>query len=160
MDTGIAQGLLGFLLYLGVVPLILRIRLGGEPAVIVAIAAVALWVLSLAALLAAGQELNFWAFSTSYWFLALCFLMAFGAIYKSISLRIVAHLLECPNQGETYAKVKRLVLEESYQERLGIIVAKRYADRTGDRFLLTAKGSYIARWARFLQTIFLIARSG
>jgi hypothetical protein len=160
METGICQGLVAFLLYLGATPLLLRLRPASEPAAVVLAAAAAFWLLSLAALLAAGQRVNFWAFSITYGFLALCFLMAFGAIYKSISLRVVAHLFGLPAHAAPGHALERQVLEASYQERLEIIAEKRYAHRAGESYTLSPSGSRIAARARRLQSAFRIMRSG
>jgi hypothetical protein len=151
------QGALGFLLYLAAVPLLLRLRSRSEPATVVLAAAFALWLLTPVGILALGQRVNFWAFSISYWFLVLCFLMAFGAIYKSISLRVVAHLWKRPDSRDALA---REVLEASFHERLAIAVAKGYAERSGERLALTEKGRRIARRVRWLQQVYRIERSG
>jgi hypothetical protein len=160
MEAGIAYGLLAFFLYAGAVPLLLRLRPGGEPATIVLASAFVLWLATLAGLLAMAQRVNFWAYSTSYWFLVLCFLMAFGAIYKSISLRVVARLLTAPGHSESHDAIARDVLDRSYEERLALIADKGYADRREDGFELTQSGRRIAAMARTLQSLFGIARSG
>jgi hypothetical protein len=160
MEGGITQGLLGFVVYLVAVPLLLRLRPGAEPATVVLAVALALWLVSLVALLAAGQRVNFWAFSISYSFLVLCFLMAFGAVYKSISLRVVAYLYRSPNHSASPQALERDILERSYQERLAILADRRYADRAEDRLTLTRSGERVASWAGCLQTAFRITRSG
>ena len=108
-----------------------------------------------------GRRVLFWPLSASYWFLAFCFLMAFGAIYKSISLRILLDLLDRPNRSESYeAILERYVQHESYQDRLGILVADGLATREHAAFQLTRKGRRIAATAHAVQRLFKIERSG
>jgi hypothetical protein len=108
-----------------------------------------------------GQRVLFWPLSASYWFLTLCFLMAFGAIYKSISLRILLDLLDRPNRSESgEAILKRYVQHESYRDRLRILVTDGLATREHAGFQLTRKGRRIAATARAVQRLFRIERSG
>ncbi len=160
MAWSIVQGVSGFALYLGLVLILLRACARAEPAKIVVNAAFGGWVLTLALSIAIGQSINFWAFSTAYWFLALNFLMAFGAIYKSISFRLVAHLNGKPHRDDTYEALRLHVLEQSYRERLTLIAEKGYAHHTGERFRLTRKGQRLASWLRHAQRIYRIERSG
>lgn len=155
---GIVHGLAGFLIYAGAVAIPLRLRLD-PTAVVMGVIPVA-WVGALAVLLGAGHKVNFWVFSAGYCFFVLGFLMAFGAIYKSISLRILLHLSRQPDHSDDFESLSRGTLDESFRNRLAIIEEKRYAVRQGNAFALTERGARIARSAGRLQRIFGIARSG
>jgi hypothetical protein len=161
IEAGITQGLLGFVLYLGAVAVLLRVARRTEPALLVVAAALVCCFLTLAVLLGIGLRVNFWEYATSYWFFALCFLMAFGAIYKSISLRILLDLSMKPGRADDYdSMLARYIAEESYQNRLRVIQDKRLAARVGDRFVLTDRGRLVARSVRAIQEVFRITRSG
>ena len=159
-EAGIAQGSLGFLLYLAMVPLLLRACRGVAPSALVLAAAIALWLLTLIGFLAAGRAVNIWTYSVSYGFFVLCFLMVFGAIHKSISLRLLDDLLARPDRSDTYDALVARVIDGSYRERLEIIQDKEFAARYDDRFVLTARGRRIAGSLRVVQRVYGIARSG
>ncbi len=91
----------------------------------------------------------------------LCFLMAFGGIYKSISLRILLDLLNRPNRCDRYETIlNRYVERESYQGRLRILIGDGLATRVPAGFQLTRKGRRIAAAAHALQRLFKIGTSG
>jgi len=161
IDIGIAQGVLGFVLYLGTVSVLLRCNRRTGPALLVVAATFVICILTLAALVFVGWEVNFWVFAASYWFFVLCFLMAFGALYKSISLRILLNLSRMPDRADSYANLLQCyIAEESYQSRLTVIQDKHFAVRTGDCFMLTERGRRFARTVRSIQKAFRIENSG
>lgn len=161
IQIGILQGLFGFALYLVAVALSLRIAPRVGPALLVIAVTFPIWLVALTALLSMGMRANFWTYTTSYWFFALCFLMAFGAVYKSISLRILLDLSQKPGRSDSYSSVlARYIVEESYQNRLIVIQDKRLATRTGNGFVLTQRGRRVVRLIRAVQHVFGITRSG
>jgi hypothetical protein len=160
MAIGFSLGVVAFVAYVAVILVLLRIWTSRAGAVVV-LAAAALHPSSLAVALLLCFDVAFWTFSATYWCLALLFLMAFGAIYKSISLRILLDLLECPGRSENYDSIlNRYVAEESFGHRLGVIQASGFARLEEDGYRLTPKGLRLAKSVRFAQTIFSIERSG
>ena len=161
MEASILHGLLAFMLFVVGVALALRALRRSEPALIVMSLGLGIFLLAIPSLLFAGRSINLWAFTVSYWFFTVSFLMIFGALYKSISLRILRDLLEKPDRFERYNTIlARYVAEESYQSRLEVIRERRLAVQTGNRYALTARGQHIARWVRTMQNLFGIKRSG
>jgi hypothetical protein len=160
MLDGIAQGAIAFLAYVVVVAVVLRLRPRAGASAAVVAAAPALWLLALAALCVLRPPVDFWAVSASYAFLVLAFLTVFGALHKSISLRLVAHLLHSPGRAASGAELERAILDTSYEERLALIVGQGYAENLENGFSLTAKGARLARAARRAQIAFGIADSG
>lgn len=131
------------------------------PAFVVTASSLVVYVTMVLVAAGLGWPVRFWPVSATYWFLALCFLTAFGAIYKSISLRILLDLLNRPNRSERFeAILDRYVQRESYQARLSILVADGLATQETAGFQLTPKGRRIAALVRALQTLFRIERSG
>jgi hypothetical protein len=154
-------GFVAFVIYLGGVMTLLRMPLAASPAAIVVLAALALYPMGLALALLAADRLQFWNFSSTYWFFTLVFLMTFGAIYKSISLRILLDLLGRPGHADSYAAIlARYVHEESYEHRLGVILDNKYAARSANGFELTDKGRRLASKVQRVQQIFAIRQSG
>src|SRR5205823_13309236 len=106
-------------------------------------------------------KLHFWALSAAYWFLVLSFLMVFGAIYKSISLRILLDLLERPQHRDSYeAILDRYVVHESYRDRTRILIAHGLATFGDPGLHLTRRGQRIAVGVSQLQRFFKIKESG
>jgi hypothetical protein len=160
MAGSVIAAIAGFVCYLGVSMLLLR-RSSASPAVVVTLAALAMYPATLAATLLLGRTIGFWPFSAAYWFLSLIFLMVFGAVYKSISLRILLDLLERPGRSDEYAAVmQRYVSEESFERRLLVMLDAGLAARGADGFRLTEKGRRISSIVRRVQAVFAIEASG
>jgi hypothetical protein len=154
-------GALGFGAYAAAVAVLLRAIHRWSPALVVTTTSVGAYLATVGVAAGMGRRVLFWPLSASYWFLALCFLMAFGAIYKSISLRILLDLLDRPDRSESYEAIhKRYVQHESYQDRLQILLAEGLATRECAGFQLTRKGRRLAAIAHAVQRFFGIERSG
>ena len=83
--------------------------------------------------------------------------MGFGAVYKSISLRILLRLLERPGHAEDYAAVlARYVTDESFESRLKVMEAYGFAQFTPGGYALTEKGRRLAQTIDWLQRLFAI----
>jgi hypothetical protein len=161
ISTGLLQSIIGFAMYIGVILLSLRLFPRIEAALLVVILAMVIFFVGLTMFIFIGQTVNFWIFATGYWFLTTCFLMIFGAIYKSISLRILLELLEKPGRMDSYQDVfTRFVVNDSFQNRLNLIESKNLASIGHGGYVLTPKGTRIAKCARAIQRTFGITRSG
>lgn len=160
MPAGVVAGVAGFISYLLVSMVLLR-RSSASPAAVVTLTALAMYPATLAATLLLGWTVAFWPFSAIYWCLSLIFLMIFGAVYKSISLRILLDLLERPGRSDDYAAVlQRYVSEESFERRLRVMLDAGFAARDANGFRLTEKGRRIATIVRGVQAAFAIEASG
>lgn len=161
MADGFIQGGLAFLTYLLVSLVGLRMARRVEPALLVLVTGAAIFVLYAAALTISGRPFNAWSFMTSYWFFVVLFVLCFGAVYKSLSLRILRDLSERPGRSEDYGAVfDRYLIQESFHGRLALIVEKGFATQENGRFELTDKGMVLAQRVRRLQTWFGITHSG
>ena len=162
MLEAFATGAVGFAAYLAAVLVLLRGAPRMAPSILVTATAPVVYVAILAASVAvASGRVLFWPLSASYWFLTVSFLMAFGAIHKSISLRILLDLLDCPGRCDRYdAILRRCVEYESYRARLEIIESDGLATREATGFRLTPKGRRIAAIAHGCQRLFKIEHSG
>lgn len=157
----LVAGALGFGAYLAAVVVLLRTLARWTPTLIVTATSVGTYLAVVGVAGGIGRRVPFWPLSASYWFLTLCFAMAFGAIYKSISLRILLDLLHRPGRSDTHeAILKRYVQQESYHERVRILVANGMATRERTGFQLTRKGRRLAAAVHTVQMFFRIERSG
>jgi hypothetical protein len=161
MALGIAEGILAALCYIGAVTFVLRLVPRADPVLLVLGAPVVVYFTALFVLAVAGAPVGFWPYSVSYWFCVLSFIVFFGAIYKSISLRILLDLLKRPERRDSYQRVlETYVVRESYQNRLEVVQAKSLAKRIDNSFVLTGRGRRIASLIDRLQRAFAIERSG
>jgi hypothetical protein len=160
-NASLACAAIVFGAYLLVVLAILRWVPHLEPALLVLAASLAVCTASLPLLGLFGHPVNFWLFMAGYWFLAAVFVMLFGAIYKSLSLRILSDLLDKPGYSDSYADVfARFVIKESYHARLSLIETKGFVRVRDGEFELTLAGRKLASRTRAVQQLFGIARSG
>ncbi len=131
------------------------------PALIVIASAVAAYTAMVIVVTIFRPPFLFWPSSAVYWFLALCFLVAFGAIYKSISLRVLADLLDRPGRQDEYQAISsRYVKHESFHDRVRILVTDGLAVPSENGLVLTEKGRRMAVVVSSLQRLFKIERSG
>lgn len=159
---GISQSLIAFFTYVLTILVILRIMRKTEPTIVVLISASAIYGFSIALAMVANQHVNFWYFSISYWFLVLSFLLAFGAVYKSLSLRMLLVLLEKPNRAHsTQSFREEYIFGDSFDNRLQLIIDQGLAKRREqNEFELTSRGANWAASLVKLQRLFGIMRSG
>ncbi|MBI2770760.1 MAG: hypothetical protein HYX47_14130 [Burkholderiales bacterium] len=159
--SGFTQGIVAFGAYVLLVLAALRLAPRVEPALVAVAAAFVACIAALPALSVLAPGFNFWVYLVSYWFLATCFLMAFGAVYKSLSLRILADLLARPGRSDDYQDIfSRYLVEDSYQNRLSVIRDKGLVTVTGGSYELAEPGRRLARRVQKVQLWFGITRSG
>ena len=160
-NNGFDLGFLAFLAYFALVLVLLRVNHRRDPAWLVMVALPAAFVAGLVLFVVLERRFNFWSYATGYSFFSLCFLMAFGAVYKSLSLRILLDLLDKPGRSDSYDNIyKRYLVEDSFQNRLTVIKDKGLVSVSGERYILTARGEALSRRVFALQRLFGISRSG
>ena len=152
--------LTGFIVYVIFLMSALRLARRTAPAVLAVGCAVGTYGVLICAA-AFTVTFRFWPVSAFYWFFVIAFLMVFGAVYKSISLRILSELFDRPHHSEHYDAIrKRYIERSSFTERTRILRSLGWADENGERLVLTEKGLRIARGVRAVQLLFGMDRSG
>jgi hypothetical protein len=160
VSAGALVGLAGFGVYVAAVLVLQRI-VRGKAALVATGAAVAFYLIAALAALGAGWRFNFWEYTAVYSFFTLAFLMVFGAVYKSVSLRMLEFLLEQPGRSAPAEILRqRYVATGSFTHRLQVIEDARFARRGPEGFALTAKGRALARAVHGLHALFAIERIG
>jgi hypothetical protein len=149
----------GVLLWLALVPVLLRVS-KRSPALIVITSAPLVYVALLAASIAMPRRLAFWPFSAAYGFLTLCLLMLFGALYKSVSLRILGDLSKAAGHALPQQELLARSIEDSFGRRVAILLEQGHAERTAKGLELSNKGRRIAAGIHRLQQAFAIRASG
>ena len=101
------------------------------------------------------------AASAAFGFVALCVLMPFGALYKSVLLRMLGDLSRAAGRALPEQQLlARYIEEDSFGRRVDILLAQGHAERETERLRLSAKGRRTAAGIRLLQRAFAIRTSG
>ena len=160
MSEAFVFGAAAVLVWLAVVLVLLRIS-KRSPALIVVASAGVVYVALLALSPAIFNRLAFWPFSAAYGFLTLCVLMLFGALYKSVSLRMLGDLSKTADHALPEQELlARYIEEDSFGRRVGILLDQGHAERTTAGLALSSKGRRLAAAIDRLQQAFAIRASG
>ena len=147
--------------YLAAIAVVLRLPWALSPARAAIGIALLAYVAAVAAAAVFGRNANFWSVSIVFWFATLLFLMAFGALYKSLSLRILLDLLGRPGHAGHYSAIlAHYVAAESFENRLMVMHESGFAVPTPAGYALTDKGRRLASVVGVLHQLFAIERSG
>jgi len=160
MSGAFLLGAAGALVWLAAIIVLLRVS-KRSPALIVVLSAALVYLAVLVVELAAGQPLAFWPLSAAYGFLTLCVLMAFGALYKSVSLRMLGDLSKAAGWALPEQELlARYIEEDSFGRPVAIVLKQGHAERTAEGLTLSRKGHRIAAAISRLQQAFAIRASG
>jgi hypothetical protein len=160
MNAAFIQAGASVLLWLAVVFILLRVA-RRSPALIVTVSAALVYVAVLVVSSAFPARLAFWPFSAAYGFLTLSLLMVFGALYKSVSLRMLGDLSKVPGHALPEQELlARYIEEDSFGRRVAILLDQGHAERTADGLGLSIKGRRVAAAVHRLQRAFAIRASG
>jgi hypothetical protein len=161
MTDALITGVTGFAAYLAVVFVLLRTLDRVAPSQTVTLASAVVYVGTMAVASLVTIRVWFWPVSATYWFLTLCFLMIFGAVYKSVSFRVLLDLSRQPNRSDRYdALLSRSIEEDSYRDRVRVLVESGLASRDTAGLRLTPKGRRLAAVLAGLHRAYRIERSG
>lgn len=162
MQFSLNIGMTFFGIYLTIILILLRIVRNISPTIIVCTSAIFVYSLGLIVISITGWHVYFFSFSSIYWFLTLTLLMIFGAVYKSISLRMMLHLLHKPDKTDFYATIlQNYIKNQSYLNRIDILLEKKLIKQSGNAsFNLTKRGNRFARQLWLMQKLFCIKESG
>lgn len=162
MQTSIGLGIGFFGIYLITILCALRIVKEKSPAVLVCGSAILIYIFGLMVIYCMGWAINFFSFSSTFWFLSISVLMIFGAVYKSISLRMMLHLLNQPAKTDTYdAILENYIKNQSYTNRVDILLEKNMIQKEDETlYCLTNKGKFFASLLGGIQQTFSIKESG
>jgi hypothetical protein len=159
--NGMQIGILCFVVGIFFIAIGLRTLKKVEPALLVVLSAFFFGVLGLCGLIFWAKVGNIWAYVITYSCLSLIFLMGFGAVYKSLSLRILLDLSKQPNMTDSYVRIyNSYLINDSFVNRLEVIKAQKFATENDHHFSLTPRGRALSSRVRTIQQIFGIENSG
>jgi hypothetical protein len=160
-DTTLQLSLATFGIYIAGVLIGLRAARQVEPALLVVGLSLVLYPMAMGAVFLFGLQINFWMMSIAYWFPCVCFLMAFGAVYKSLSLRMMHDLLARPGRADSADELfSRYLINDSFHSRLALIEDKGLVTVVNGQYSLSPSGDRLARRVQRLQMWFDITCSG
>lgn len=143
------------------IALAVRLNRRRSPAALAVLGALVLYPATVAVAWALANGYSFWAISIAYWFAAIVVLMVFGAVYKSVSLRMMLHLLQSPARTtDTGTLIRDYIQDDSFERRLMVAEENGFAERTPSGFVLRAKGRRLAAIVNGVQRAFAIETSG
>lgn len=161
--TGVefGAGLLWFVLY--ALAVLAQVRLSPQRSPAVIAIGTALWAAALSFVAAhlLEADVNYWRSFIVFSFFSIAYLMAFGATYKSISLRILFDLSKAPGgRMRAHELFANYVGQESFQARIEVMMNQGFARRSPEGIQLTPRGRRLAAVIESVQDLFGIESSG
>ena len=128
----------------------------------VMILAIAAAISHLTTSLAAGLESSFeyWTATSVFSFGAIVYVQVFGAVLKSISLRILLDLTRRPGGKIDLDEISMQQIPHIFAERCDILIEMGMVSRAQDRYVPTIAGRRLARRIAWLRRLFGIGDSG
>ncbi len=105
-------------------------------------------------------QLDYWPIAAVSGFLAVCWLFAFSAVYKSVSLRVLTQLATHSQQRLPLARISACYVRPEFQARVVVLQAMGCVEEVQSGLIVTAKGKRIARWIGMIQRACGITTSG
>lgn len=143
--TGLLVGVACFSLHAAVTLVWLRVGAGPAPVVRHAASALATHVAGVAGAAFLAGPFAYWPAAAVSGFLAVCWLFAFSAVYKSVSLRILTHLDRTPGHTLPLDVVTQEYVRPEFAARAELLVQMGCAEEVAGEYAATAKGDDTAR---------------
>jgi hypothetical protein len=137
-----------------------RAGLSTPPAVLLAITAVIAHALSVALGAANVVQFQYWDAASIFGFGVMGYVLAFGAVYKSVSLEILLDLARRPELRAPLADIVERQVPEIFRARTDILVKGGQVERTGSSFVITAPGLKLADRIARIRRAFAIGDTG
>ena len=87
----------------------------------------------------------YWPAAAANGFLAIGWLFAFSAVYKSVSLRILTHLDRVPDHSLTVDAIADRYVRAEFEARARVLMNMGCVDASNGAYTLTEKGRAVAR---------------
>ncbi|MFO0822107.1 MAG: hypothetical protein U0792_03140 [Gemmataceae bacterium] len=149
--NAILVGLGCFVAHVAVTLVWLRISRGPSPVARHATSALFTHVLGVVIAANLMHTLAYWPVAAVSGFGAVCWLFAFSAVYKSVSLRILTQLDRTPGHSLPFAAIATEFVQPEFVARVGVLVKMRCAVEVPDGFLATETGNATARRIGLIQ---------
>jgi hypothetical protein len=123
------------------------LRLPGRtpPVVRHAVSALSTHVLGVALTAQVAGPFAYWPAAAVSGFLAVCWLFAFSAVYKSVSLRILTQLDRTPGHATSLETITEEYVRPEFEARAALLVRMGHAEESDEGYAATAAGNDAAR---------------
>jgi len=158
---GLLVGVVAFGLHFVLSILWLRVRVA-RPAPVLRHIISAIICHTIAVLAFCINDLHFayWSAFAVFGFLAIAWLFAFSAVYKSVSLRILTQLHTAGEVGLSFATITDDYVEPEFANRIAVLLRMGLVVEHAEGYSISVSGKRFARRWRWVQRICGIARSG
>ena len=157
-------GLLGVALFVAISPVLQFLARRAMPTVapvaILAIAVVITHVVSTLFGVALSRPFAYWNATSVFCFGVMSYVFVFGAVYKSISLRLLMDLTRRPDRTIEFSDISDRQVPEIFAERCDILIADKWASSDGDNFTPTPAGRQLATRVARIRSLFAIGDTG
>jgi hypothetical protein len=143
--TALLAGLGCFVLHVAVTLAWLRRPCRTPPVVRHAASALGTHVVGVAVAAGAVGPFAYWPAAAVSGFGAVCWLFAFSAVYKSVSLRVLTELARTPGGALPLDEITEEYVRSEFAARVAVLVKMGCAEETEDGYAATAKGNSTAR---------------
>lgn len=158
--TSYVFGLIAFVIYATLVPVLLRLPLKIGPIVTNVLSAVTVHIVATITSIFLVNGMPYWQGAALYWFGFMAYMYFFGAFYKSVSLMILRDLSSRPDHSASLAEIYESCVKSDFVRRVHILVESGQVERQHDGFIITPAGRKTANRIRAVQRLFGIEFSG
>jgi hypothetical protein len=152
--------LAGLIVFAGAALVALRLPARLSPVARQALLALLIHVATSALMAWRFPEATYWHGAALYWFGFNCFLYAFSAVYKSVSLRMLSKLAQAPGKRLAMSDIVEEQISPCFTDRVALLVQTRLAEKKHGRYSALPQGLKVASRIRLLQNIFGVKQSG
>jgi hypothetical protein len=157
-------GLAGVAMFVVVAPLMQGLARRGawrvSPVVVLAIAAILAHLASIWVGLAQVRPFQYWNAAAIFGFGVMTYVFAFGAVYKSVSLRLLLDLTERPGNAMKLSAIVGDRIPEIVRERIDVLIDSGLVARDDGMFVTTSAGHQIATRLRLARRMLAIGSTG
>ena len=107
-----------------------------------------------------GGPIVYWPVAAVSGFGAVCWLFAFSAVYKSVSLRILTELANAPDHALPFDVITAEYVLPQFRDRTDVLQTMGCAKLAGEAFTVTPKGEATAARIAAVQWVCGITNSG
>ncbi|MBA4189952.1 MAG: hypothetical protein C0467_18360 [Planctomycetaceae bacterium] len=153
-------GLCCFVAHVAVTLVWLRVRRGPSPVARHAVSALSAHILGVIAAANLVGPFAYWPVAAVSGFGAVCWLFAFSAVYKSVSLRILTQLNRTPENTLTFEAITQDYVRPEFEARVAVLMKMNCANEVDGCYTATETGNATARRIGVIQRACGIDGSG
>jgi hypothetical protein len=158
--TSFTAGLAGLIVFAGAALVVLRLPGRLSPVGRQALLAMCIHVATVALMWWLVPTATYWHGAALYWFGFNCFLYAFSAVYKSVSLRMLSRIAAAPGNRLAVSDIVDRQISPCFTDRVALLVNSGLAQTQAGKYTALPQGLKVAGRIGLLQSIFGVEHSG